>query len=187
MTSDTSKTATGVLRDEHQLILGVVEVLDRTLSDAGPGSEFDLDVIDRCISFFRLFADACHHGKEEDHLFPELIEHGMPGDAGPIAVMLSEHAQGRLYVRGMAEAMPGAVSGSEDAVVALRSHAESFINLIREHIGKEDHILFAIADDLVVGDACKALCDRYDDVCERRFEGKSKEDLERIAASLMVG
>jgi hemerythrin-like domain-containing protein len=182
--SSASKTATGVLRDEHQLILSVVEVLDRQLTDTDDGS-LDLDVIDRCISFFRLFADACHHGKEEDLLFPELIEHGLPGDVGPIAVMLSEHVQGRLYVRGMADALPGAKSGTEDALVALRSNAEDYINLIQAHIGKEDQILFMMADEMVVGEACRALCGRYDETYGRRFEGSTKDDLEKIAAELM--
>jgi len=177
-------TATGVLRDEHQLILGVVEVLDRQLAD--PNASLSLGVIDRCITFFRLFADACHHGKEEDLLFPELIEHGMPGDAGPIAVMLSEHVQGRLYVRGMADAMQGVKSGNEEALSALRANAEDYINLIRAHIDKENHILFMIADDMVVGDACRALCGRYDATYGRRFEGNTKDDLERIAADLMA-
>ena len=184
--SSASKTATGVLRDEHQLILSVVEVLDRKMN-ANDGPSLDLAVIDRCISFFRLFADACHHGKEEDLLFPELIEHGMPGDEGPIAVMLSEHVQGRLYVRGMADAMPGARSGNEEALSALRSHAEDYINLIRAHISKEDDILFMMADDIVVGEACQALCGRYDATYGRQFEGNTKEDLERIAAALVVG
>jgi hemerythrin-like domain-containing protein len=184
--SSGAETTTGVLRDEHQLILGVVEVLDRNLNVTDDRS-LDLIVIDRCISFFRLFVDACHHGKEEDLLFPELIEHGMPGDAGPIAVMLSEHVQGRSYVRGMSEAMPDAKSGSEEALAALRSHAEDYINLIREHIGKENHILFTMADEMVVGEACRALCGSYDATYGRQFEGNTKGDLERIAADLMKG
>jgi len=183
MTNGRSDTATGMLRDEHQLILSVVDVLDETLNK----STLDFDVIDRCISFFRLFADACHHGKEEDLLFPELIEQGMPGDAGPIAVMLAEHVQGRLFVRGMAEAMAGARAGDETAATSLRDSAHDYIDLIRPHIGKEDNILFEMADGMVVGDACRLLCDRYDVVCQRRFEGKTKDDLEAIAASLMAG
>ena len=182
-----SDTATGMLRGEHQLILDVVDVLDGTLNRADSASDLDFDVVDRCISFFRLFADACHHGKEEDLLFPELIEHGMPGDEGPIAVMLSEHQQGRLSVRGMAEAIGGARSGDENAVSSLRTHSDDYINLIRAHIGKEDNILFNMADDMVVGEARRALCDRYDAVCARRFEGQTKEDLETMAASLMAG
>jgi hemerythrin-like domain-containing protein len=187
MMSDRSDTATGMLRDEHQLILGVVDVLDETLRKPDSASDLDFDVVERCISFFRLFADACHHGKEEDLLFPELIEHGMPGDAGPIAVMLSEHQQGRLSVRGMAQAIGGARSGDEDAVSALQNHADDYIDLIRAHIGKEDNILFNMADEMVLGDACRVLCDRYDVVCERRFEGKTKDDLEIMAAALVAG
>ncbi len=187
MVNDRSDTATRMLRDEHQLILGVVDVLDETLSKPDSASDPDFDVVDRCISFFRLFADACHHGKEEDLLFPELIEHGMPGDEGPIAVMLSEHQQGRLSVRGMAEAIDGARSGDENAMSALRAHSDDYIHLIRAHIGKEDNILFNMADDMVLGEACRVLCDRYDVVCSRRFEGQTKDDLEIMAASLMAG
>jgi len=180
-------TATGVLRDEHQLILGVVEVLDSIVGDGGDRDEFDFERVDQCISFFRLFADACHHGKEEDLLFRELIEQGMPGDEGPIGVMLSEHQQGRLYVRGMADAISGARQGDSAAEQALRVNARRYIDLIRGHIGKEDGILFDIADNMVVGGACQALCASYETACQGRFEGRSKADLEAMAARLIAG
>jgi hemerythrin-like domain-containing protein len=177
-------TASGVLREEHKLILGVVDVLDRALDGADPQA-LPLDLIDECITFFRLFADACHHGKEEDLLFPELVAHGMPDDTGPIAVMLAEHVQGRTYVRGMAETMEGARSGNEASIESLVANARNFIDLIRAHIGKEDFVLFAMADDMVVGPECAALCQQYEATCARRFEGKTKEDLERLAAAIM--
>lgn len=185
MGNGVSDTATGVLREEHQLILGVVDVLDRQLSTADPGPDFS--VVDRCISFFRLFADACHHGKEEDLLFPELVSQGMPGEAGPIAVMLAEHEQGRAYVRGMAEAIGRTKAGDVEAETALRKHARNYIDLIRAHIGKEDHILFEMADNMVTGEACEALCGRYDAAYGNRFEGQTKRDLEAIATALMGG
>jgi len=65
-------TPTAVLRDEHVLILEVADTLERMLADEADGVPLDFDAVDRCITFFRLFADACHHGKEEDLLFPEL-------------------------------------------------------------------------------------------------------------------
>jgi hypothetical protein len=57
-----------------------------------------------CSGFFRNFADRCHHSKEEDELFPKMVEHGIPKEGGPIGVMLMEHDQGRAFVRGMSEA-----------------------------------------------------------------------------------
>lgn len=182
-----SDTATGSLREEHQLILKVVDVLDSVVVGPSEGGTTDFTVIDGCVSFFRLFVDACHHAKEEDLLFPELIEHGIPGDEGPIAVMLSEHQQGRLYVRAMAESLPEARGGDGGAEQVLLTSARRYIDLIRAHIDKEDGILFEMADNIVVGEDCKSLCAGYETACEGRFEGKTKADLEAMAARLTAG
>lgn len=68
-----------------------------------------------------------------------------------------------------------------------RNDRYAHIWLIRAHIGKEDNILFNMADEMVLGDARRVLCDRYDVVCERRLEGKTKDDLEVMAAALVAG
>ncbi len=178
-------TSTGVLRDEHRLILEVAHALDRMLDDETNGTPLDYDVVERCITFFRLFADACHHGKEEDLLFPELEKAGLPHDSGPIAVMLYEHEQGRVFVRSMAASVEGARSGNDEANTALRDGAEGFIGLITAHIGKENDVLFNMADGMIVGPECKDLCSQYDATCSRRFEGRSKEELEDLAAEIL--
>jgi len=179
-------TATAILRDEHQWILQVVDVLDQTLEPGPPLSADAYDVIGRCTGFFRLYADACHHGKEEDLLFPELEELGVPREGGPIGVMLEEHRIGRAFVRAMAESLPGARSGDAVATTALLDAAHGYIGLIRAHIDKEDNVLFMMADGIVVGDACRQLCARYDAVCSRRFEGKTRDDLEALAVELTM-
>jgi hemerythrin-like domain-containing protein len=173
-------TATGMLRAEHQLILEVASVLERLLD----ADSDDYDALEECVTFFRLFADACHHGKEEDLLFPALEDHGMPADSGPIAVMLYEHGIGRQFVGRMAEALPGMRAGDAAAAGEVAEGGRGFIDLIRAHIGKEDGILFQMADGIVTGPACRDLCSAYDEVCARRFEGKTLEDLESLAGSL---
>ncbi|MFQ5554397.1 MAG: hemerythrin domain-containing protein [Acidimicrobiia bacterium] len=183
MTQDAS-TATAILRDEHQLILQVAGVLDAIVSDGATPDSLDFDSIEECVAFFRLFADACHHGKEEDLLFPELEAHGLPREDGPIAVMLYEHQVGRAFVRGMAESVAGARTGDAAAVAALLEHARGYIDLIRAHIDKEDNVLFEMADNMVVGASCTRLCADYDVVCGRRFEGRTVEQLESMAAAL---
>jgi hemerythrin-like domain-containing protein len=182
------ETATKMLRDEHVLILRVVDALEETFGP--PGSAIDAagyDVIEQCASFFRLYADACHHGKEEDLLFPELQERGLPRDDGPIAVMLEEHRRGRAFVERMVAAVAGARSGQEAAQRELRIAADGYIDLIRGHIDKEDNVLFNMADAMVVGDACRRLCGDYATVCARRFDGHTIEDLERLASEVTTG
>ncbi|GMQ84984.1 MAG: hemerythrin domain-containing protein [Acidimicrobiia bacterium] len=185
MTDD--NTATTTLREEHQLILEVTAALTDMLGREQDGVPLDYEAVERCITFFRLFADACHHGKEEDLLFPGLEAEGMPRDTGPIAVMLHEHELGRGLVRTMAASLDGAREGDESAGDDLRGAALGFIDLIVAHIGKEDNVLFAMADGLIVGAACRDLCARYDEVCARRFEGRTLEDLEHLAAEILAG
>ena len=98
------------------------------------------------VAFFRDFADRCHHGKEEAHLFPALEAKGFPRQGGPTGVMLHEHEQGRAHVRGMAEDIDAAAAGDAAALRQFIEHAEGYISLLREHIYKEDHVLFQLAD-----------------------------------------
>lgn len=179
-----SPTATAGLRDEHRWILKVAGVMEKILSRE-PEAGLDLDAMEDCVSFVRLFADACHHGQEEDLLFPELEALGMPRNAGPLAVMLHEHEMGRSYARAMVKALPGARKGAEEDRKILVNAANGYIQLIRGHIHKEDNVLFNMADHVVVGPACKKLCDAYGVVCQRRFEGRTKEELQEMAERLM--
>lgn len=173
-----------MLRDEHQLILDVSRELAGMLAAERQGDPLDYDTVASCITFFRLFVDACHHGKEEDVLFPALEAEGMPHDDGPIAVMLHEHEMGRTLVRGMAAALPEARKGEELAGGQLRDAAEEYVGLLEAHIDKEDNVLFNLADGMVEGSQCRILCSGYDEVCNRRFEGHTLADLERLAAEI---
>jgi hemerythrin-like domain-containing protein len=172
--------ATSRLREEHVHILEVAAAL-ATLVDAADAGRWDVDAFADCVTFIRLFADACHHGKEEDLLFPALEEVGLPHDQGPIAVILAEHQPGRVYARHMAGALDG---GDPQARATLRNAATGYVNLIRGHIAKEDNVLFAMADQAVRGPTCRSLCAAYGAVCARRFEGHTKEQLQQLGVRI---
>lgn len=174
---------TRVLRDEHEWILKVAGALDGLL-DSGP-EPCDFDRVASCIRFIRLFADACHHGKEEDLLFPELVGQGMSRESGPIAVMLHEHRLGREYVAAMAGALEGAREGDEGQRAQLVDAGRSYIDLIQAHIDKEDHVLFHMADQMMTGEACDRLCAAYDGTCDHTFDGCTKAQLEVLGREIM--
>lgn len=176
--------ATKVLRDEHVLILEVAGVLERILEAEATAGALDVVALEECVRFLRLFADACHHGKEEDLLFPELESVGMPRSSGPIAVMLDEHRRGRAMVSAMARTLEAAGQGNGEARERFMDAAYAYLNLIRGHILKEDNVLFNMADQMVEGSACQRLCQAYEGVCARRFEGCTKAELEDLASSL---
>lgn len=184
MSASGDQTATTRLREEHAWILRVADVLERLVDRSEAEDETDFDAFADCVTFIRLFADACHHGKEEGLLFPELEARGMPRETGPIAVMLEEHRMGRAYARNMDEVLPAARDGDGGALRILRGAARDYVNLIRGHILKEDNVLFEMADQMVEGPACRALCGAYEEVCARHFEGHTRARLEALAEEL---
>ena len=46
----------------------------------------------------------------------------------------------------MADAIEGAAAGSSEAVTRFITHAQGYVGLLRQHIEKEDHCLFAMAN-----------------------------------------
>ncbi|MGE5060812.1 MAG: hemerythrin domain-containing protein [Betaproteobacteria bacterium] len=137
---------TEVLSDEHRVIERVLGVLQRlTAVPVNPS----LEQWRKALDFFRHFADQCHHFKEEKVLFPALEEHGIPREGGPIGMMLAEHEEGRGHVRSMIDAVEQVAKGNGAASTTLLDHARAYVTLLREHIQKEDDILFRMADEVI--------------------------------------
>ena len=141
--------ATELLSDEHRVIERVLAALERLTEK--PATEF-LEPWKKALDFIRHFADQCHHFKEEKVLFPALEEHGIPNEGGPIGMMLLEHEEGRSYVRAMFDALSKIEAGDRSAQVALFENAQQYLRLLREHIQKEDDILFRMADEVIPED-----------------------------------
>ncbi len=138
--------ATQELRDEHEGIKVALLTLGRMSSNLDSGQAVDVDDLEAVVDFLRTFADRCHHGKEEDLLFPALERAGIPKEGGPIGVMLTEHAHGREQIRAMADAIPRLREGDLDARRDFASAAREYVRLLSDHIEKENNVLFPMAD-----------------------------------------
>jgi hemerythrin-like domain-containing protein len=108
--------------------------------------------LQNAVEFLRLYADRQHHGKEEDLLFPELEKKGMPRNGGPIGMMLMEHTFGRSHIARMAEAASASASGDRAATATWADAALDYVALLREHIAKENQILFVMAERILSAD-----------------------------------
>ncbi|HEU4430153.1 MAG TPA: hemerythrin domain-containing protein [Myxococcota bacterium] len=133
------------LEHDHRAIEEVIELLAKTVRDANDATAFAFGAW--ALDFFRKFADACHHAKEEQALFPLLEQRGIPKRGGPIGMMLLEHAESRQL---LAELDAALVAGDRPRVDAA---AGAYCALLRAHISKERGVLFPMgAHRLRAGD-----------------------------------
>lgn len=175
-------SATEELKQEHGIIKRMLALLNAAAARVDKGQELPPEFFTKAVDFIRNFADKCHHGKEEDNLFPVLERHGISRQAGPIGVMLIEHDQGRAYVRGMDEAVQRLAVGDTAALKAALDNARRYAELLKQHIDKEDNILYVMADQVLSTVEQKDLLEKFEEVERERIgEGKHQEYLQLVA------
>jgi hemerythrin-like domain-containing protein len=112
----------------------------------------------RIAEFIRGYADAYHHGKEEEILFAAMLAHGFSDTTGPLAVMLADHAAGRQFTGVVRDigSREGTLTAAErrEAADALGGYA----NLLSAHIWKEDQVLYPMAHQALKGEAWEEVC-----------------------------
>lgn len=147
--------ATQDLRKEHESILFVLEILDKMMQSKTQ-EEMLWQYYKELVYFLKIFADKCHHGKEENFLFKEMALNGVPKDGGPIGVMLHEHDEGRAYIAGMNEAVE---SGD---LAKFNTNALKYSGLLRNHIVKENNVLFPLADQIFGDEKQEELFEQFE-------------------------
>ena len=177
-------TATDVLRKEHDAILRMLEVTDQVAEQLDRGEKVAPGTLDDLLEFFRLFADRCHHGKEEELLFPALERKGMPRQAGPIGIMLIEHERGRALIQQMAQEGTAYAAGTAGAAGRWSQAARGYVQLLREHIYKENNILFVLAEQILTGSEQQELAAAFDQVEEEKMGAGTHERLHALIDKL---
>jgi hemerythrin-like domain-containing protein len=176
--------ATEILTHEHRVIEQVLGCLEAMAAEARAVGRLDGAAAQDAVAFFRNFADRCHHGKEEAHLFPALEAKGFPRDGGPTGVMLDEHEQGRAHVRGMDENIAAAAGGDPAALDRFIAHAQGFIGLLRDHIQKEDNVLFQLTDRALNAEEQQRLLEAFQKVEAEEMGVGTHEKFLAVAAAL---
>ncbi|MFU2207251.1 hemerythrin domain-containing protein [Solidesulfovibrio sp. C21] len=172
-------TATDDLRAEHKGILRMLDVMRALTTRIEAGGTIPTSELTGILDFLKIFTDKCHHGKGEDILFPALEGAGMPREGGPIGVMLHEHALGRELIRDMDAALAGNAGPRSFVAPVL-----DYIELLTQHIAKENNVLFPMAERLLGTPALTAMHEAFERLEEERIGPGRHEAFHRLLDDL---
>ena len=147
MDADVSLDPITVLRSEHEAVRAVLNNLEGYLKKIGSVSSDGLrnNLINQ-LNEITAFIDKdleTHFKKEEEALFPALGNY-IGVETGPIHVMLIEHKHSReLSAEFKIKINNYPVGRDFKSIIEI---GNSFDKLLSEHIGKEESILFNMAD-----------------------------------------
>lgn len=177
-------SATTILREEHDAILQMLDAMEMAAHRIEAGQKLPAAMLQEFHDFFVSFADKRHHAKEEDLLFPLLEQKGLPRIGGPVGCMLHEHDEGRGWIRKMTEARDGCAAGQAKASMNWVRAARGYIGLLRQHIMKENEILFVMADRLMSPEEQAGLLNSFAQVEKTEIHSRSDEAQEKLSVSV---
>ena len=165
-------TAIQNLETDHGYILSLIEVMEQITLTVDPNPEH----LEMIVAVIREFADGLHHAKEENLLFPLMVKKGYSAEKGPVAVMLYEHQLGRNFVTGIAEGILQLRAGKREAIKEVYSNMLGYADLLKNHIAKENNVLFPMADKVFTETEKESLSAAFTEVEFDQPVGKKKVD-----------
>ncbi len=176
--------ATDQLIAEHRTIKEMLEVMAIVCDRLESGESVDAEHLNSIVGFIRGFADKCHHAKEEDLFFPAIEKAGIPAYSAIIGVFLLEHKIGREYVKSMADATSSYERGNGGAAKDFTKFARLYVSLLKQHIAKENNILFKMADKHLSAARQMELMEGFEKLEKEEIGSGKHEEFERILERL---
>ena len=136
--------STAHLRKDHDLIEKVIAAMQTTVSLLKDGKKVPESILLPTIDFAKNFTNVCHHGKEEDTLFPALGKVGIPTNMGPIRMMIMEHETTKKIAEKIEEFAKTYLDAGDPS--NLIEGMELYIEHVKAHLWKENNRLFMMAD-----------------------------------------
>jgi hemerythrin-like domain-containing protein len=133
----------GPLMIEHRLIEKMIKVMQKKVEMWKREERINPEFIDLAVDFIRVYADKCHHGKEEDILFRDLKNKTLSDEHKRIMEeLVEEHRQGRKTVAEMVEAKEQYMLGNKGMLPAILNCMGFMTDFYPKHIEKEDKHFF---------------------------------------------
>jgi branched-chain amino acid transport system ATP-binding protein len=173
-----------IISEDHRNLWRIVATIDLVADEMAAGSKVDPAFFSSIFDYIEQFMDACHHAKEDDHLFPLL--RARSADAAAILDRLqAEHRNGPEVLKSLrgqlAETAAGQLGNAEFAV-ALRTYTES----LKSHIRTEEKDAMPLAREVLTAEDWeqidRAFLDGEDPLFGEKAKAEFRELFHRIAS-----
>lgn len=153
-----------ILCQEHRNMEKLLGVLERELGIFERGDRPDYDVFLGTIDYFKDYPDSCHHPKE-DLIFRKLKVRD-PDKVASFGDLEAEHREGARRLSDVATAVHRVLNDEDLVRHAVCEIVHNFIERERQHMAKEERIVFPAALDVLQSadwaDIALKMADRYD-------------------------
>jgi len=146
-----------ILRDEHRSLSAVLhglQELARTAQD--PKLRPNFAVFRAMIYYIDAFPERLHHPKEDDVLFPRILERA-PAAAALVQELRREHEKGATLIRELEQALVAFEATWPFGADRFEEAVKAYAQFHWSHMRKEEQALLPLAEAALTGEDWKAI------------------------------
>jgi hemerythrin-like domain-containing protein len=145
--------------------------------------EIDGKFIDRAVDFIKTYADACHHGKEENILFRALAERPLSLEHRRLLdELINEHVYARGKTKDLELAKERYVPGDMGTLREIAGLMGELADFYPEHIEKEDERFFLPCMDYFDKQEQESMLREFEEFDRKLLHEKYKTMVQDMAA-----
>lgn len=162
------------LMQEHELIASSGERIAAIKGTWEQDPAAYADAVRRLLRFFREYSDHVHHHKEEQILFPMLMDHPQFTMQEIVSELEDHHVQFREHTQAIEEALEAGDPAKAQEIL------EHYHRELMDHIAAENDELFIMAEQLFSPNELETLYHRFQDF--EAEHGVQREEMEALLA-----
>ncbi len=167
--------AVSVLIQEHNTILKMIGLLKIISQNPDKLKKVNVCFYDSIIDFFHVYADLCHHGKEEKVLFEKLKHKDISKEVNDLMYkLIEEHKIARNLMHEL-----DSMKDSKD-YKKIADHFLKVVNLYTQHIEKENRRFFRPAFEYFSDEETKEIVKEFIDVDKKMIHEKYLQVVEDL-------
>lgn len=175
-----------IIQREHRAIAAVVHCLEQVLKEVRDGKlDPPFELFDLVIRYVRDFPDRFHHPKEDEYLFPHLIDRA-PETAALIEELQDEHAEGLHHTAALAAALQRYRDDPKTGFSEFDQAATDFIAFQRNHIALEEKKIMPVARDKLTAEDWAEIDAAFADNEDPIFGVSPKDEFDHLFSAIVA-
>ena len=172
-----------ILLEEHRNIDKLLLVLEHELEVFERSEEPDYEILQAVIQYFQNYPESCHHPKE-DMVFEKLKVRD-PAAANRIGDVEAEHQVETKRLRRLVDAVEEILAGREFLRQTFHDVVRDFIEHQRQHMDKEERLLFPAAVQGLRPDDWAEIDARLNDRKDPLFNGAIETKFQALQRTIL--
>lgn len=166
---------------EHHLIRDFIDKVQVAVEVHSWGEKPPAEIFEKAVEFAETYIETFHHVREEEVLFPRLLEK-LDGSLDKQFERLNQqHIRSHVYITEMQRLLEVYKKGSPSGTRVFFSNVSSYLSFVRAHLNRENHLFFPIIESELTENEQQLIMRLFDDKERELGEGYVKRCHETLA------